>query len=58
MQKTTFRMRYGHYDFLVMPFGLMNTPVVFIDLMDKVFKQYLDQFLIVFIDDILIYSKT
>ena len=57
VSKTTFRTRYGHYEFLLMSFGLTYAPAAFMDLMNRVFHTYLDQFIVVFIDNILVYSK-
>ena len=58
VQKTTFRSRYDHYKYVVMPFGVTNAPAIFMDYMNRIFRPYLDQFVVVFIDDILIYSDS
>ena len=57
VHKTAFRMRYGHYEFLIMSFGLTNALAAFMDLMNRVFRPHVDHFVIVFINDILVYSK-
>jgi len=57
VQKTMFRSRYEHDEYVVMPFGLTNAPIVFMDYMNRIFRPYLDKFVVVFIDDIIIYSR-
>ena len=56
--KTTFRTRYGHFEFMIVPFGLTNAPATFMTLMHDIFHEFLDKFAIIYIDDILIYSKS
>jgi hypothetical protein len=58
INETAFRTRYGHYEFRVVPFGLSNAPIVFMFLMNGVFREYIDKFFIVFLDGILAYSKS
>jgi len=58
VQKTAFKSRYRHYEYMVTPFSVTNAPAMFMDYMNKIFCQFLDKFVVVFIDDILIYYRT